>query len=136
MPVAQAAKPADEVKPRPVRKKTTTRRRTTSKAGLAACATGGGAADLLDFGHWILGFTALFATERGQREGHSVPGSAGIFARETPCARLVYFECASRANPSSAVREVRLLTDKGLTFFLLCFRHYIADEARAGGQAQ
>ncbi|MDR1010489.1 MAG: hypothetical protein LBM04_05095, partial [Opitutaceae bacterium] len=43
---------------------------------------------------------------------------------------------AGRLSPSSAVREVRLLTDKGLTFFLLRFRHYIADEARAGGQAQ
>jgi hypothetical protein len=31
--VAQAAKPADEAKPRPVRKKTNTRRRMTSKAG-------------------------------------------------------------------------------------------------------
>jgi hypothetical protein len=35
---AQAAKPADEAKPRPVQKKTNTRRRVASKAGLAACA--------------------------------------------------------------------------------------------------
>jgi hypothetical protein len=39
--VAQAAKPADEANPRPVRKKTNTRRRAASKAGLAACATKG-----------------------------------------------------------------------------------------------
>jgi hypothetical protein len=51
--VAQAAKPADEAKPRPIRKKTNARRRATSRAGLAACAT----------------------FERGQREVHSVPST-------------------------------------------------------------
>jgi hypothetical protein len=39
--VAQAAKPADEAKPRLIRKKTNTRQRMTSKAGLAAWATCG-----------------------------------------------------------------------------------------------
>jgi hypothetical protein len=33
-----------------------------------------------------------------KREGHSVPGSAGIFAREILRARLMYFEYASRAK--------------------------------------
>jgi hypothetical protein len=42
--VAQATKPADEAKPRPVRKKTNTRRRAAGKAGLAACTT--------RFGEW------------------------------------------------------------------------------------
>jgi hypothetical protein len=37
--VAQAAKPADEAKPRQVREKTNIRRRAAGKAGLAACAT-------------------------------------------------------------------------------------------------
>ncbi|MDR1010030.1 MAG: hypothetical protein LBM04_02690, partial [Opitutaceae bacterium] len=87
---------------------------------------------------------------RGQREGHSVPGSAGIFARDAFSRDTKQAHDVSRAempalpgtagyvtsvSPSSAVQEVRLLTDKGLTFFLLRFRHYIADEARAGGQA-
>jgi hypothetical protein len=31
---------------------------------------------------------------------------------------------------------LQLLTGNGLAIFLLYFRHYIADEARAGGQAQ
>jgi hypothetical protein len=40
----------------------------------------------------------LRCKRRFNLNANAVPGSAGISARETPCARLVYFEHASRAK--------------------------------------